>query len=166
MRYVSLFMFPEIIKRKLNEVRSRKDYSRNSYIINKSPKYFNLQIKKALINILGFDEEFASLFHNHSLRHSSASYYAVYVAEREADIYRRYGWSFGSDEAREYVQLMYSNDEKEEQQFRKSAVYEETKQYQQEIKDIKQNQISDKQKIEQLERDLSFVLDKLNKIQI
>jgi integrase len=155
-RLVGLYNFPNVIQRYL-DVFVKKGYKTTDYLFQYTPQYCNRLIKLMLIKYLGFSEEEAKKYHNHSLRHSSATYYAVYVAKREAEIYRRFGWSFGSKEAREYIQMLYVNDSQEEQNFRQTAVSEETKQYKEELNILKY-------KLEQQQKQLDFLSKALKEL--
>lgn len=157
-RKVSLYIFPEIIREYLEELqenyrKQNKEISPEDYIFSISPQVCNRNIKRHIQTILK-RHDYES-FKNHSLRHSSATYYALNVAEREADIYSRYGWAFGSSEAREYIQLLQSSHGREEGLFRKANIYEETQQYKEEIKEIKKRQLSDKEIISELQKEIN-----------
>lgn len=135
---IPLYLFYPTIKEYIEQEKSKKDFNPNNYFFPKSAQWCNKMFKKAVKDYLG---EWANGFHykdfhNHSGRHSSATHYALNVAKRESAIYQRYGWAFGSEEAREYIQLIAAKDSEEEKLFRKSAVAEETRGYKDQLKQL------------------------------
>lgn len=152
---IPLFMFYNTIKEYIELEKTKSDYNPNNYFFPKSAQWCNKMFKNEVKKHLG---EYVNgfhykSFHNHSGRHSSATHYALYVAKRESAIYNRYGWAFGSSEAKEYIQLISARDEEEEKLFRKSSVAEETRSYRNKLKELtekldKLNEENDKLKEE------------------
>jgi integrase len=134
-RQVPLYSYTELVKRYLETLEDKGEIKPNTRLFPFTPQYCNKLIKKVVYDVLG-REDFKQ-FHNHNLRHSSATHYALNVAKREASIYTRFGWVFGSPEAREYIQIMQARDEEDEKQFRETNIYEETKHFKEEINLLK-----------------------------
>lgn len=135
---VALYLFYNTIKEYIEQEKLKEDYSPNNYFFPKSSQWCNRIIKETIKKHFG---EYVNGFHyktlhNHSCRHSSATHYAVNVAKREFEIYRRYGWAFGSSEAREYIQMISARDTEEEKLFRQSSVADETRKYRNELKEL------------------------------
>lgn len=135
---VSLYLFYNTIKEYIEQAKLKDDYNPNNYFFPKSAQWCNKMFKEEVRKHLGeyINGFYYKDFHNHSGRHSSATHYALYVAKRETAIYSRYGWAFGSSEAREYIQLISARDDEEEKLFRQSAVAEETRDYKDKLKEL------------------------------
>lgn len=126
-RRVNIFLFTEIIKEYLTELKNDENYNEDNFVFKGSQQSCNKLIKKALKDKLHYSEEKAKTYHNHSMRHSSATYYATNISKNDTDLYKRFGWSYGSDEAKEYVMMIEASQGDEEKSFRKSNIHEETK---------------------------------------
>lgn len=108
-RTIALTMFPNVIKEQLDARKKElgKNYCDEEKVFHHQTKtaceICNKFVKKEIAKIL--EKPNAKKFHNHSLRHSSCSYYYCNLEFSEADLEARFGWEPTSRQKREYIIL-------------------------------------------------------------
>ena len=137
-------------------------FSEESRIFTLTEQVTNRRIKKYVKDIL--QREDFNQFHNHSLRHSSATHYANYVDIGETEFYWRFGWSLQSDEAKTYTKQIKARKSDIIKKVYSSSVNLETQDLRKEIEEMKQQQLEDKQNIQQLQNDLNYVLERFKSL--
>lgn len=108
-RDIALTMYPNVIKEQLERRKQElgDKYSEDekvfNYQTNTADSICNKFVKSEIARIL--KKENALAYHNHSIRHSSATYYYCDLDFSDALLEARFGWGPKSNERREYVQL-------------------------------------------------------------